>query len=87
MSLILVPASKHDDDEAIEIINWHLDVIQSLEDQLDGRHRVSCSVMSESQSRFTLGAVNSRLTRSLCTGGPALRFRPRFFDCSNQSRC
>jgi hypothetical protein len=44
--------------------------------------------------RLTLRAcaVKSRpppgvASRSSCTGGPALRFRPRFFQCSDQIRC
>jgi hypothetical protein len=32
------------------------------------------------------GAVNWRSTRSSCTGGPALRLRPRFFAKTDQIR-
>lgn len=40
---------------------------------------VQCSVMSVSHSSFGPTAVKSRSTRSSCTGGPALRCRPRPF--------
>jgi len=35
---------------------------------------------------FTAGAVKSRATRSSCTGGPALRLRPRFLACAAELR-
>jgi hypothetical protein len=43
--------------------------------------------MSVSHNRFGAVAVNSRSTRSSCTGGPALRVRPRFFAKTDQIRC
>ena len=33
------------------------------------------------------GAVNTRWSRSSCTGGPAFRFRPRFLANTDQIRC
>ena len=38
---------------------------------------VGCSVMSVSHSLFGPGAVNSRWTRSSCTGGPGFFHLPR----------
>jgi hypothetical protein len=49
--------------------------------------------MPVSHSSFLAAAVKSRSARSSWTGGPGLRFRPRFFENTNQmpwslhSRC
>ncbi len=40
--------------------------------------------MSVSHSSFGAAAVKSRSTRSSWTGGPGLRFRPRFFENTDQ---
>ena len=43
--------------------------------------------MSVSHSRFGAAAVNSRSTRSSCTGGPGRRLRPRLRAWTDHSRC
>ena len=43
--------------------------------------------MSVSHSWLARSAVNCRCTRSSWTGGPALRFRPRFFEKCDQILC
>jgi hypothetical protein len=48
---------------------------------------VGCSVMSVSHSLFAASAVNTFLTRSSCTGGPARRVRPFFLANTDQIRC
>jgi IS30 family transposase len=48
---------------------------------------VGCSVMSVTQIRFGLAAVELRSTRSSCTGGPALRDRPRRLANTDHRRC
>ena len=43
--------------------------------------------MSVSHTTFGCRAVNSRSTRSSCTGGPALRAEPLFFANTDQIPC